>query len=98
MRFEIKLEIKYIDGKPVLYTPAGEPTTIADALKAIPLEKEECLPVMMTICDEDEERDEAKIRAAHTNFIKKLKEKYPDGHLRTEDGRRIKIRGLNREQ
>ena len=89
MKLEFKLVL--IDDQPVLITCTGEMISLEEALEYFPIKKGECLPITMTIHDENEKLVEAKMRTAHANFIKKLKEKYPDGYFRTEDGKKLKI-------
>ena len=95
----IKLEVRYIDGQPVLYTPTGEQVPIAEAFKAFHVEEGECLPISIRITDgEDDDDDEEKRGVNFADFIRSLKERWPDGYFVTKNGRRLKIRGIDLEQ
>lgn len=92
----VKLELKHIDGKTVLCTPSGEPTTIEEALRAFSIKDGECLP--MTISITNEEISDLHVITKHAKFIKRLLKEHPDGIFKTDDGQSFKIHGANDSQ
>lgn len=89
----VKLELKHVDGKAVWCTPSGEPTTIEEALRAFSVEDDECLPMTISVSNED--CDDLGLIAKHTDFKKKFLEEHPDGIFTTKDGKSLKIRGAD---
>lgn len=89
----IKLEVKFIDGKPVYFSPSGEQTTLEDALKVFNVKDGECIPVSISISDM--EYDQKRAHKDLAIFKKSIKEKWPDGYFRTKEGQKVKIRGIN---
>lgn len=92
----IKLEVKFIDGKPVVFTPSGEQTTIEDAMRDFDVKDGECIPINITISDIEYDMEYEQKRAHKDLYLfkKTVKEKYPDGYFRTKEGQRVKIRGI----